>query len=279
MNIKRIPFDSIYLEIYELSKGIYASIWNQNLGPSSNAGFFDLGNILVVFDTMMDPFSTRDLITAIKLITGKDPFLLINSHAHMDHIFGNRLLSNSVPILSSNGALNRFQKDLMEQLDNMRKNAPTQFKNTEELLKNEKNPNKIIELKNDLKTYKEIQDPNFKLRTPDLILKDRLRIKGTDGSVEIINVGNAHSYEDIIAYFPDEKICFMGDLLFTNLDPSWANGINGTPWAVNPQNFRDIMKKYYEKDLDVYVPGHGALCTKKEVNETIDYLEKYFLNK
>ncbi|MFX0033489.1 MAG: MBL fold metallo-hydrolase [Candidatus Hodarchaeota archaeon] len=279
MNVERIPFDSIYLEIYKLSEGIYASIWNQKLGPSSNAGFFDLGNITIVFDTMMDPFSTRDMISAAKSITGKDPFLLINSHAHMDHVFGNRLFPNSMPILSSNGTLSRFQKELIEQFDNLRNNAPTQYKNTEELLQNEKDSNKIIELKNDLITYKEVQDPNFKLRSPDLILHDRMTIYGTNRSVQIINVGNAHSNEDIIAYFPDEKICFMGDLLFTNLDPAWANGINGTPWAVDPQNFRDVMKTYYEKELDVYVPGHGGLCSKKEVQATIDYLNKYFLNK
>ncbi|MFW9829456.1 MAG: MBL fold metallo-hydrolase [Candidatus Thorarchaeota archaeon] len=279
MNVERIPFDSIYLEIYKLSEGIYASIWNQKLGPSSNAGFFDLGNITVVFDTMMDPFSTKDMIAAAKSITGKEPFLLINSHAHMDHVFGNRLFPISMPILSSKGTLNRFHKELEEQFNNMKKNAPNQFKNTEELLQNEKDPKKTIELKNDLVTYREIQEPKFELRPPDLILQNRMKVKGTDRSVEIINVGNAHSYEDIIAYFPDDKICFMGDLLFTNLDPAWANGINGTPWAVDPQNFQDIMKTYYEKDLDVYVPGHGVLCSKKEVKATIDYLDKYFLNK
>jgi glyoxylase-like metal-dependent hydrolase (beta-lactamase superfamily II) len=106
-----------------------------------------------------------------------------------------------------------------------------------------------------------------------------MTINGTNRSVEIINIGNAHSSEDIIAYFPSEKICFMGDLLFATLDPEWAKGINGTLWALDPQNFRQVMKTYYEKDLDVYIPGHGAICSKKEVKALIDFLDKYFLNK
>ena len=90
-------------------------------------------------------------------------------------------------------------------------------------------------------------------------------------------MGNTHSYDDIIAYFPDQKICFMGDLLFSELDPDWVNGMNGTPFTTDPQNFRDVMKSYFEKDIDVYVPGHGPLCSKKEVKKTIDFLENNFL--
>ena len=45
MNIEKIEFESIYIDIYKLSEGIYATIFNQEMGASSNAGFFDLGNI------------------------------------------------------------------------------------------------------------------------------------------------------------------------------------------------------------------------------------------
>jgi cyclase len=96
MKYEKIDFESIYFEIYELSDGIYATIFNQELGASSNAGFFDLENISIVFDTLMDPGATKDLINATKSITNKDPFLLINSHYHLDHVFGNRLFSKTI---------------------------------------------------------------------------------------------------------------------------------------------------------------------------------------
>jgi len=53
MDIKKLDFESIYFDLYELNTGIYAAITADKL-PSSNAGFFDLGNYLVIFDTMMD---------------------------------------------------------------------------------------------------------------------------------------------------------------------------------------------------------------------------------
>ncbi len=249
------------------------------MGPSSNAGFFDLGNITIIFDTLMDPFSTEDLIKASEAITNKNPFLLINSHWHIDHIFGNHLFPNSMPIMSSFGTLNQFQNSLPERLNLFKERASTELKNTEELLKKEKDPNKIIEYQNDLVTYKKIQDPNFTLRLPDLFLSSKMKINGTERSVEIINVGNTHSYDDLIAYFPNERICFMGDLLFANLNPELAQGFDNIPFAVDPINFKNILEYYLKKDIKVFVPGHGTLCTEKEVKESIEFLDKYFIKK
>lgn len=279
MKFEKIEFESIYLDVFKLTKGIYATIFNQEMGSSSNAGFFDLGDKTIIFDTLMDPFSTEDLIQASKSVTNKDPFLLINSHFHLDHVFGNRLFSKSMPIMSSPGTLNQFNEELLEQFERFRDRAPTEFKNTEDLLKKEKDPKKILEYKNDLITWKKIQDPTFSLRPPDLLLYDKMEINGTERSVEIMNVGNAHSYEDIIAFFPKEKICFMGDLLFSQLDPEWATGSTGMNFAVDPSNFQNVMRNYHDKDIEVYVPGHGTLCSKEEIKATIDYLGKYFINK
>ncbi|MFX0083488.1 MAG: MBL fold metallo-hydrolase [Candidatus Hodarchaeota archaeon] len=279
MEFEKIEFDSLYFDIFKLDEGIYATIFNQDIGASSNAGFFDLGNITIIFDTLMDPFSTEDLMKASKEITNKDPFLLINSHWHIDHLFGNHLFPSSIPVISSYGALNQFQNTLPERFKLLKERAPEELKKTEELLEKEKDPNKIIEYKNDLITWNNIQDPSFKLRPPDLLLSSKLKINGKERSVEIINVGNAHSYDDIIAYFPKERICFMGDLLFTNLDPEWANGINGIPWAADPINFKNVLEFYLEKDIKVFVPGHGTLCTEKEIKESIEFLEKHFINK
>ncbi|MFX1593939.1 MAG: MBL fold metallo-hydrolase, partial [Promethearchaeota archaeon] len=89
MEIKKLEFESIYFDLYNLNSGIYAAISAEKL-PSSNAGFFDLGNYLVIFDTLMDPYATDDLIRASKQYTNKEPSFVIISHYHMDHLFGNR---------------------------------------------------------------------------------------------------------------------------------------------------------------------------------------------
>ncbi|MFW9825907.1 MAG: MBL fold metallo-hydrolase, partial [Candidatus Thorarchaeota archaeon] len=84
MEINKLDFESIYFDLYELHPGIFATMAH----VSSNAGFFDLGNYSIIFDTLMDPYATEDLIKASKQYTNKDPTFLVNSHFHIDHLYG-----------------------------------------------------------------------------------------------------------------------------------------------------------------------------------------------
>ncbi len=278
MEARKLEFESIYFDLYELSSGIFAAISAEKM-PTSNAGFFDLGNYLVVFDALMDPYSTVDLIKASKQFTNKEPSFLINSHHHMDHIFGNRKFPMNVPIISSSEALIEAQQTLGTRFKDFKERAPEEIKRTEELLLKEKDPNKILELKNDVKTWNEIKEPSFSLRLPDFIINNSFTIQGTKNQVQIIYIGAAHSKGDIIAYFEKEKICFMGDLLFEETDPSWATAAEGVPRPPDPEHLRDILLEYAEKDIAIYVPGHGNLCTEKELRENADFYNEYYIKK
>jgi len=278
MDIKKLDFESIYFDLYELNTGIYAAITAEKL-PSSNAGFFDLGNYLVIFDTMMDPYATDDLIRASKEFTKKDPSFLINSHHHTDHLFGNRKFPLETPIISSSKTLSLYHKNLEETLTRYKGIATRELKRIKKVINKEIEPNKILEMNNDIKTYNEILEPNFKLRAPDFIVNDSFVIEGIRNKVLIIFIGAAHSPGDLIAYFEKEKIVFMGDLLFEETDPSWVTSTNPAPVPANPQRLRDTLIDYMEKDIDIYVPGHGKICSKKNLQENAEFYEEYFIKK
>ena len=278
MEAKKLDFESIYFDLYELNSGIFAAISADKI-PTSNAGFFDLGNYLVVFDTLMDPYSTDDLIKASKQFTNKEPSFLINSHHHLDHLLGNRKFPMNVPIISSSEALLEAEQSLGDRFKDFKERAPEEIKRTEAELLNEKNPNKILELKNDINTWNEIKKPSFNLRLPDFIINDSFTIKGTKNQVQIIYIGATHSKGDIIAFFEKEKICFMGDLLFEKTDPSWATATQGVPKPPDPEHLRATLLEYAEKDIKVYVPGHGNLCTDKELRENAEFYDEYYIKK
>ncbi len=278
MDVKKLDFESIYFDLYELNTGIYAAITAEKL-PSSNAGFFDLGNHLVIFDTTMDPYSTDDLIRASKEFTKKDPSFLINSHYHTDHLFGNRKFPIETPIISSSETLSMYRNNSEETLTRYRGIATRELKRIKEEINKETEPNKILEMNNDIKTYNEILEPNFELRPPDFIVNDSFTIEGTENKVQIIYIGAAHSPGDLIAYFEKEKIVFMGDLLFEETDPSWVTSTNPAPVPANPQRLRDTLIDYMEKDIDIYIPGHGRICSKKILQENAEFYEEYFIKK
>ena len=170
----------------------------------------------------------------------------------------------------------------MEALDtrfkDFKDSAPAELKRTEEALLNEKNPNKILELKNDINTYTEISKPSFNLRLPDFTINDSFTIKGTKNQVQINYIGAAHTKGDILAIFEKEKICFMGDLLFEKTDPSWATNSN-IAYPPNPSRLRDTLIEYAEKDIETYVPGHGNLCTKQQLLENAEFYDEYYVKK
>ncbi len=277
MSAIKLEFESIYFDLYELSSGIFAAISAEKF-PTSNAGFFDLGNYLVIFDTLMDPYSTIDLIKASKQFTNKDPSFLINSHHHIDHLLGNRIFPMNIPIISSFEALEQAKEYLDTRFKDFQDRAPAELKRTEEELLKEKNPNKILELKNDLNTWNEISKPSFHLRLPDFIINDSFTLKGTKNQVQIIYIGAAHTKGDIIALFEPEKICFMGDLLFEETDPSWVTNSN-IAVPPNPTRFCDTLIEYAEKNIEIYVPGHGNLCTKKQLLENAEFYDEYYIKK
>ena len=277
-DIKKLDFESIYFDLYELNTGIYAAITAEKL-PSSNAGFFDLGNYLVIFDTMMDPYATDDLIRASKEFTKKDPSFLINSHHHTDHLFGNRKFSIETPIISSSETLLIYNQNSEETLTRYRGIATRELKRIKEEIKKETDPNKILEMNNDISTYNEILEPSFELRPPDFIINDSFTIEGTENKVQIIYIGSAHTPGDLIAYFEKEKIIFMGDLLFEETDPNWATTTDPAPVPANPQRLRDTLIDYMEKDIDIYIPGHGKICSKKILQENAEFYEEYFIKK
>ncbi|NVM45805.1 MAG: MBL fold metallo-hydrolase [Candidatus Lokiarchaeota archaeon] len=276
MEARKLEFESLYFDLFELDSGIFAAISAEKI-PSSNAGFFDLGNYLVIFDTMMDPYATRDLIKASKKFTNKEPSFLINSHHHLDHLFGNRIFPMSVPIISSSKALLQAEDTLKTRFKDFKERAPEELKRTEEELEKQKDPNKIKEFQNDLNTWNEIKDPNFSLRLPDFIITDSFTIIGTRNQVEIVYIGAAHTEGDIMAIFEKEKICFMGDILFEKTDPSWATSTQGVPTPPDPKHLQATLIEYAEKDFGVYVPGHGNLCTKKELRENAEFYNEYYI--
>ncbi|MBY8988563.1 MAG: hypothetical protein KGD61_08915 [Candidatus Lokiarchaeota archaeon] len=136
-----------------------------------------------------------------------------------------------------------------------------------------------MEYKNDLNTWKEIKKPDFNLRLPNVIINDSFSILGTKNQVQIIYIGAAHTKGDIIAFFEKEKICFMVDLLFEITDPIWGTATEVVPTPANLTRLCATLLEYAEKNIDIYIPGHGNLCKKKELRENAEFYNEYFIKK
>ncbi|MHA1197933.1 MAG: MBL fold metallo-hydrolase [Candidatus Heimdallarchaeaceae archaeon] len=258
-----LDFESDYFTLFKLQEGVYAAIAKDHAITGANAGFFDLGDYVVLFDTMTAPKATRDLIKSAQFCCSKEIRLVINSHFHGDHIYGNHAISPAIPIMGSSDTVKMIREYTMENLAKYQKEARKEIKKLDVLLKTETDATKLFEINSDLDFYLTITQHSYNLRLPDLIFNKELLIQGSKRSVQIIDVGAAHSVSDVIAYLPADEICFMGDLLFENVDSSWLDKKSVIPFAVNPKNHLRVLKKFADKELKYAVPGHGKLSPSK----------------
>jgi cyclase len=77
-------------------------------------------------------------------------------------------------------------------------------------------------------------------------------------------VGPAHTTNDVIAWIPERKLLFSGDIVF--------NG--GTPFAMagSVLGWLDALPVLRELGAETIVPGHGEICGPEVVDEVEAYL-------
>jgi glyoxylase-like metal-dependent hydrolase (beta-lactamase superfamily II) len=105
----------------------------------------------------------------------------------------------------------------------------------------------------------------LKLAPPTMTFTDRMTYYYGGTLVELIFNGPAHTWGDVMVYLPQRKILFAADIAFFYVTPAGQNG-HITRWI-------QAIDKIMGMDVDVVVPGHGPIGTKKELAETRAYLD------
>jgi glyoxylase-like metal-dependent hydrolase (beta-lactamase superfamily II) len=100
---------------------------------------------------------------------------------------------------------------------------------------------------------------------PTLTFEHELVRKVGNKTVRLIEVGPAHTRGDVLAYVPEDRVIFTGDMLF----------INGHPiiWAGPVGNWIKACQMMLDLELEAVVPGHGPITDKRGVAAVKEYLE------
>ncbi|MBS4538923.1 MBL fold metallo-hydrolase [Clostridium sp. D2Q-11] len=265
MNAKEVNFKSEYFNIIEIAEGVYA-VLEKGIGKTgSNAGIIDLGKHTVIFDTFLNMDAAKDLKKASIELTGKEPSYIINSHSHGDHIVGNQLFKDKGILMSSpqvRDELIKFKNELKAE----KSMYIDRVKELEEALIKEKDEGAIMNLKNELFFLSNFSRPELDIWIPEITFEDEIILYGTKRNLQLKTFDIGHSKGDAIAYIPEEKIYFMGDLLFAKSHPWLGHG--------NPEEFLTILRDISKKDIKYFVPGHGPLATIEDVYLEIKYIEE-----
>jgi cyclase len=235
--------------LQELGDGCHAYVQPGGGWGWSNAGLIVGEGRSLLVDTLFDLRLTEAMLDEMAPLTAGAPVSsLVNTHANGDHCYGNSEVTrrwSSAEIVSSTATAHEMA-DVPPAMLAALNNAPGEVG---ELFRS---------------FFGEFEFDGIELVLPDRTFDDRLTLDVGGRSVELIEVGPAHTAGDTIVHVPDASIVYTGDILF----------IGGTPivWAGPLSNWIAACDLMLDIDVDTVVPGHGPVTDKSGIIAVREYL-------
>lgn len=264
--------------LHDLGNGSFAWLQPDGSWGWNNAGLVTDGDESLLVDTLFDLNQTEYMLAAMQNVAprGKAFKAVVNTHANGDHCWGNQLVKDSEIIASEKGAMEmaEFRPEHMAKLMKVAR-VIVKMGKTGELLARAFGVVGIDKLRALCTAapfvYEIFADFDFdgiELTAPTLTFNDHLDVSIGGKSVELLEVGPAHTKGDILVWVPDDQVVFSGDILF----------IEGHPivWEGPVSNWIKACDKIIEMEAKVIIPGHGPITDSYGVRQVRDYLQFLF---
>jgi cyclase len=222
------PPDPPYTQ--RLADGVYAYVQPDGGWCLSNAGILAGDGVTALIDTAATETRARLLRDAVAALTPHPPAVVVNTHHHGDHHFGNALFAPAATIVAS---------------------ARTRALMTE----------KGTALRH---VWPDTPWGDLDLTLPTLTFEDRLTLHVGGLRVELLDLGTAHTVSDTVAWLPEQRVLFAGDVLLPGCTPFVLMGsVSGSLAA---------LERLRALGPEVIVGGHGPVAGP----EVLDTTEAYF---
>ena len=237
-----MPYDKGLLE---LGDGCYAYLQPDGSWGWSNAGLVMGDGVSLLVDTLFDLRLTAEMLTAMQPVTRVAPICtLVNTHANGDHCYGNELVDGAEVVASAATAheMTEVPPAMLAALNSADGEVGALFRHF----------------------FGAFEFDGITVRMPTRTFEGRLEVDVAGRVVELIEVGPAHTRGDTIAFVPDARTVYTGDILF----------IGGTPivWAGPLANWVAACDLMLGMDVETVVPGHGPVTDKAGIVAVRDYL-------
>ena len=235
--------------LHDLGNGVFVYLLPDGGMGLSNAGLLADGDRSVLVDTLIDLPLTREMLSAMRRATPAADAIdvLVNTHANLDHTFGNQLVAGA-EIISSAACAEEMIEQNPTSLERVRRWKALGLRDT---------PGQRHMTRFDFDDIV-ITPPTH------TFAGKKMAIPLGDRVIDVIHVGPAHTKGDVIAYSASDGIVFTGDILFIGVHPVIWEG----PWS----GWIDACELILSLDADVIVPGHGPITDKAGVREMLDWI-------
>jgi glyoxylase-like metal-dependent hydrolase (beta-lactamase superfamily II) len=236
--------------LHDLGNSIYAYLQPDGTWGWSNAGLVTDGEASLLIDTLFDLKLTQEMLDSMSraVPAAASIDMVVNTHANGDHCYGNQLVATAQIIASERTA------------QEMRTVPPAVMAGITQQAAQLGQLGTFW-----LRCFGRFNFNNITLTPPNRTFEGQLNLKVGDKTLQLIEVGPAHTLGDTLVYIPDDRVVFTGDILF----------IGGHPimWVGPTANWLRACDRILAMDVETIVPGHGPITDKQGVAALKGYLE------
>lgn len=243
---------SKHFTIQKLADGVFAAIATNGGYAICNAGIVDLGDATLIFDPFLSPEPATELKNIARELTGHPVKYVVNSHFHNDHIGGDQVFDQA-EIISTARTRELIAKFQAKEIEFDKKDSPKELKDLKSKNLKGMSAHQIDEQMMWIGYYEALVRVNDTLRVilPGTIFEKEMTIRGTKRDVRLFTYGEGHTESDALMFLPNEKIAFLGDLLFIQNQP-WLGDGDPVKWAAYLDSIASL-------EASILVPGHGPV--------------------
>lgn len=214
-------------------KQVRDNVYFADAGGGGNAGFIVGKDGVIVVDTTTN--QGKQLLDGIAKVTNMPVTTVILSHSDIDHVGGLKSFPQGLTIIAHEDC----KKDM-------------------EATANTPNPS-----------------PQDHLPNKTLTKSQNFTINGV--KLEVLHFAPGHTSGDLQVYLPDEKVVFTGDVIATSCcgnvrSPQMYTMIKQQKGG-SSEGWVKTVKGILALNADIYVPGHGELQTRSDVQQRLDRIE------
>ena len=190
------------------------------------------GDDVLLVDTRASPAHARVIIDELRSLTANPVSIVVDTHWHWDHAFGNSVF-RPAPIWGHVRAAERLRRDGAKAIREVSEERPDVAEQMAEV----------------------VIDP------PERTFADRATVVVGDRPIELAYHGRGHTDGDISVLVPDAKVLFAGDLLENGAPPSFGDSF--------PLDWPTTVEQLVPLAAGAVVPGHGAIGDRAFVEDQL----------